>query len=337
VPPIKYSIIIPTISLNKELHKCLEAIIKSKTVNKSACELILILDGVPIDRSFFADFNDSNVQILSLKSNKGPAYARNQGAKIAKGDVLFFVDADVVIQEDTLKKLSQHFETDQPPDAVIGSYDDQPEDQSLVSKFRNLLHHFTHQQAANQATTFWTGCGAIKSSVFNSVEGFDDAFISASVEDIELGYRLIHNNYTIRLDKTLQVKHLKKWSLFNMIKTDILKRSIPWTILLYNYKHWEIKDLNINSEERAAVFLLGLVILFALASWIYPLAILVSLMLMASLIILKRKAYLFFFKHFSLLLPFVILLHWIYLLSAAIGWIIGTLIYISRRFSKQGT
>ena len=96
----------------------------------------------------------------------GPAYARNRGAEAASGDVVFFVDADVVIRPDTVSKVVETF--GQHPDiaAMFGSYDDDPQAGEFSSQFKNLFHHFVHQQGRQQAVTFWSGCGAIRRDVF---------------------------------------------------------------------------------------------------------------------------------------------------------------------------
>jgi len=104
---------------------------------------------------------------------------------------LFFVDADVVIAQ-ARSSVSGASSPDIPSRrAVFGSYDARPSDGSMVSRYRNLLHHFVHQRGNPEASTFWAGCGAIRRSVFHEVGGFDAGrFRRASIEDIELGYRL---------------------------------------------------------------------------------------------------------------------------------------------------
>ena len=66
----------------------------------------------------------------------------------------------------------------------------------LVSQYRNLLHHFVHQQGEFEGDirpvrTFWTGCGMIRREVFLAFGGFDPRlYPRPAIEDIELGYRL---------------------------------------------------------------------------------------------------------------------------------------------------
>jgi GT2 family glycosyltransferase len=161
----------------------------------------------------------------------GPAAARNAGANRATGDILVFVDADVLPHTDAFERIRKAFES---PDliAVFGSYDDAPEATGTVSSFRNLLHHHVHQQAAGPATTFWAGLGAVRRDAFLGVGGFDsDRYTTASIEDIELGVRLARVG-EIRLDSLLLGTHLKRWTIRSMVRTDFFRRGMPWASLL---------------------------------------------------------------------------------------------------------
>src|SRR3989442_4923268 len=103
----------------------------------------------------------------------------------------------------------------------------------MVSRYRNLLHHFVHQRGKPDASTFWAGCGAIRRHTFEEVRGFDAArFPRPSIEDIELGYRLRAAGHRIRLDPRLQGTHLKRWTLGSILRTDIAQRALPWSRLI---------------------------------------------------------------------------------------------------------
>jgi len=163
----------------------------------------------------------------------GPAGARNLGARRAEGDVVVFVDADVEVHEDAFERIRGAFDDDPGLSAVFGSYDDDPGGDGLVSDFRNLLHHYVHQQGAGQATTFWAGLGAVRREALLGVGGFDEErFPHASVEDIEFGVRLHRTGGRIVLDPSIQGKHLKTWTLQEMMETDLLRRGVPWLRML---------------------------------------------------------------------------------------------------------
>lgn len=318
---IGLSVIIPVHSKGLKLEQCLKSL---EDDGKGVSEVILVLDGTSIESHFFDQFDLPALRVEGLPQNRGPAYARNHGAGIASGDLLFFIDSDVSILPNTIDRLTAHFRKSGTPDALIGSYDDAPSEKALVSRFRNLLHHHTHQQGSANATTFWGACGAIKKEVFQATGGFDTSFEKPSVEDIALGYQLIQQGFSIKLDKTLQVKHLKKWTLSNMIKTDIFLRARPWTRLLHQYQKLGVNDLNINYHERAAVLLLTLAMVSLMGSLKFGFLLLLSLVSFLALFLVKRKTYRFFSRYFRWFqLPAILFFHWVYLGSALAGFIIA--------------
>jgi GT2 family glycosyltransferase len=163
----------------------------------------------------------------------GPAQARNIGAGRAAGEVLVFVDADVEVHPDALPRIRAAFQADARLTAIMGAYDAFPAARGVVSTFRNLLHHHVHHMAAGPGSTFWTGLGAVRRDAFDVVGGFDAArFPRPSVEDVEFGMRLADRGGRIVLDPLIQGKHLKRWTLREMVATDFLRRGLPWVRLL---------------------------------------------------------------------------------------------------------
>jgi GT2 family glycosyltransferase len=180
-----------------------------------------------------ADDAPEELIVVDSAPRPGPAAARNLGAAQARGDVLVFVDADVLCHQDVFRRIRSAFEADPELAAIFGSYDDSPEAPGAVSGFRNLLHHFVHQSSAGPAMTFWAGLGAIRRDVFARAGGFDaDRYTESSIEDIELGMRVAASGARIRLDPTLQGTHLKRWTLATMMRTDFRGRGVPWVALL---------------------------------------------------------------------------------------------------------
>ena len=193
-----------------------------------------------------------------------PAAARNLGAHRSKGDVLVFIDADVEVHRDTFARLRRAFEDDAELGAIFGSYDDNPERHGLVSDFRNLLHHFVHHESAGRATTFWAGLGAMRREVFHDLGGFERRFKHASIEDVELGMRLARAERRILLDPAIQGKHLKRWTLTNMVRTDFLRRGVPWVRLLL-VTDSRSTALNLAWRHRASAAASGTLVVALLA------------------------------------------------------------------------
>jgi glycosyltransferase involved in cell wall biosynthesis len=252
--PQSVSIVIPAYNSATSLRECLQAL----TTDKDPHREIIVVDDASTDetQAVAAEFP---VTLLVAKERRGPAFARNLGASAATGDVLIFLDADVCVHEDTIARIRMSFEADSQLDALIGSYDSSPRSRDFLSQYRNLMHFHVHQQGAQDASTFWSGCGAIRRTVFREHNGFDEAFGRPAIEDIELGYRLSRDGCKIVLDRTLQVTHLKRWTFWRLVKADICDRGIPWTELILRDRFMP-NDLNLQLSQRVSVALVFILI-----------------------------------------------------------------------------
>jgi glycosyltransferase involved in cell wall biosynthesis len=192
-------------------------------------------------------------------SPHGPAYARNKGAEIATGEWLVFLDADVVVHTDTLRRFVEAFDADPTMDACFGTYDDAPRARGLLTQYRNLIHRYVHITSAGPAETFWTGCGAVKRAAFVEVGGFDGVrYPQPKIEDIEFGYRLRDHGYCIVIVPQIEVTHLKRWRFLGSLRTDLIDRGIPWvTLLLERRRLARSATLNLKRGERAKALLVG--------------------------------------------------------------------------------
>lgn len=109
----------------------------------------------------------------------------------------------------------------------------------------------------------------MRKNVFLELNGYDyKKFAEPSIEDIELGYRMREKGYKIRLDKDLQVTHLKHWGWYSMIKTDIFNRAMPWSRLILQTKSLP-EDLNLRISDRVSTALVGILLIcvFFLFFW----------------------------------------------------------------------
>lgn len=252
------SVVIPAYNAQDHIHICLSALRESMA---QPVEVIVVDDGstdgtVAIAQSFGAT-------MLATGGRCGPARARNLGAKVAKGDVILFIDADVRVEPDTTLKVAEEFSQDPALDALMGSYDKRPAQQNFMSQYRNLMHTFVHRTSKREATTFWSGCGAIRRKVFLDFGGFDEKFNNAAIEDIDLGYRLHAAGHRLALNPDIEVKHLKHWSLRGLVKTDFFLRALPWSELVLTTGKMP-NDLNLRMSQRVSVALSFIMVLLAL-------------------------------------------------------------------------
>lgn len=288
-----FSVVIPVHNGGRDLECCLRRLRESRQAD---FELIVVDDGSTdgsgaLARSFGA-------QVLVNAQPQGPASARNTGALAARAEIVFFLDADVAVGPDTLARALARFEADPGLTGLFGSYDDEPAAPGLVSRFRNLLHHFVHQQGrfehdVRPARTFWTGCGAIRRQAFLDIGGFDPRlYTRPAIEDIELGYRLTRAGHRIVLARDVQGTHLKRWTLAAVVRTDIFQRGVPWMVLLKRAGIAET-DLNVRADQRVCVAATAVALLAALGAGRWPALLLVALVCVGTIVGLNAPFYRF--------------------------------------------
>ena len=329
---LRLSVVIP--AYNAALH--LGPLLSALAPQLLSCDECIVVDDASSDDS--ARLAESHgMVVLALSRRSGPSAARNAGAKRAAGDVLVFLDADVVPHSDLLARIRERLSQSPFLAAVFGSYDANPWGPSTVSRFRNLLHCYTHRTANPDAGTFWAGCGAIRRDEFIRIGGFDGfRFPAPSVEDIELGMRLKRSGGRILLDPTLQVQHRKAWTFSTMVRADLLQRAIPWAELILEHRAMP-RDLNLKLEQRisgVSVALAGVAVAFSLfaPSLFAPWTAGAALVLLLLVTILNTRFYCFLASCGGW--PFAIRsapLHWVYYLCAAAGFGIARIRFTRRR------
>jgi cellulose synthase/poly-beta-1,6-N-acetylglucosamine synthase-like glycosyltransferase len=264
--------------------------------------------------------------VVTEPPNAGPAQARNAGAATVDGDVLVFVDADVVLHADVLARLRTAFDADPRLAAVFGSYDDGPTSPAVISQFRNLLHHHVHQSCPGPAKTFWAGLGAVRREAFSRVGGFDaERYAVPSIEDIELGARLTAAGAQIELHPRVKGTHLKHWTMGNMVRTDFLQRGIPWVELMLASRSAPT-TLNLSWRERASTVLTVLALPTIALRRRRPVSV-----LLAAIAVINAPFYWMLMRRMGLIRAMVgIGLHGLHRLIAVVSVPAGILVHLRR-------
>jgi cellulose synthase/poly-beta-1,6-N-acetylglucosamine synthase-like glycosyltransferase len=310
------------------LERCLAGLAPLPT----GAELFIAADGAMEDCHRLA--NDYGAQVIDIDGPVGPAAARNQAAARATGDVLVFVDADVVPSRPAIDRLERIF-TERPGiAAAFGAYDEHPADAGFTSQFKNLSHCFVNKTAASKARTFWAGFGAVRRQAFLDVGGFDERFRRPAVEDIDLGYRLSERGHQILLDASLSACHLKRWTIRSAIVSDVRDRGVPWTQLVLRYGALT-DDLNLRVDNRLSIVLAYAMVL-ALALAPFEPWLLAGLPLLAgSMTALHRRYYAFFYRKRGLVFTIgAWLLHLVHHLCNGVSFVAGSLLYICSRYCR---
>jgi GT2 family glycosyltransferase len=326
-PSPDISIVVPVKNGGRDFVKCLLHLAKTSPAPR---EIIVVVDGGE-DNSWL-EAQKVGFKVIREPVSGGPAKARNRGAREATGDILLFIDADVAVSPDLIGKVAEIFEREPNLAAIFGSYDDDPEAKSFFSMYKNLFHHFTHQNSNLQASTFWAGCGAIRRQVFLAAGGFDESYRNPSVEDIELGYRLTAAGYEIKLVKSLQVKHLKCWGWMTLLQADFFYRALPWTDLILR-KGRLINDLNLRISSRISVLASFGILVTLFGSMVWPWLFLIAVALLLLLLTLNAGLILFFQRKGGWWFAArAFTWHWFYFLYSGLAFAIGTAKHYKRRY-----
>ncbi|MDO9117013.1 MAG: glycosyltransferase family 2 protein [Nitrospira sp.] len=323
--PLTVAVIVPVYNGGAKFRASLESI--RQTVPPPD-ELIVIGDGDTDGSSQYAEA--AGVTLYRFPQPGGPGRARNLGASKATSDLLFFIDADVTVPEKVIEQVRDIFARHPEIAAMIGSYDDQPGEANFLSQYRNLLHHYVHQNGREEASTFWGACGAIRREVFLAMGGFDETYRKPSIEDIELGYRLTRAGHRIRLCKSIQVKHWKRWTIGSMLQADFFQRAVPWTQLIHRHRGF-VNDLNIGISGRVSVMLAaGLLGALMLSPW-QPLFLVGAAMMGVMLFSLNARLYRFFLEKRGLRFAAqTVPWHWLYFLYSGVAFAVGTVCYFAK-------
>jgi glycosyltransferase involved in cell wall biosynthesis len=316
------SFVIPVYNAGVAFEKCIRSL---EELCPAPDEILIVDDGCTDDCLCFA--HRAGFKVIPTSGRLGPGAARNLGAQNTTGDLICFVDADCSIIPNALDHFTSIFASHPRVHAVIGSYDDSPSSKNLLSQYKNLLHHYTHQQSGDEGFTFWGACGVIRRSVFQNLGGFDRSYSKASIEDIELGYRIRASNGHIRVCRDLQVKHHKTWRPINLFHTDFFLRAIPWSRLIIRSGKME-NGLNTNWLSRLRVVLTGAIAACCIMGFVLPKLFLLAAWLVLILLWCDWKTLSWFFKKRGLLFTLAVIpWHWFSHFYSGCGFLAAMLLH----------
>lgn len=251
------ALVIPVHAGCDTFRRCMAAVAR---LCPAPAEVVVVVDGPDLGEGRVA--RTCGARVLWTGERAGPAAARNLGVSATSADVVFFIDADVLVPPDAVAVVAAYFAAHPAVHAAIGSYDDDSPARNLASQYTNLLNHHRHQRAPLEGLTFWGACGVIRRDSFAALGGFREDYRRPSIEDTELGYRLRAGGGQIHVLAHLRVRHMKRWHWGALLRSDFRCRVLRSELILMN-RHVEP---GVDVATRAEVALTGLSTLAALAA-----------------------------------------------------------------------
>lgn len=210
----RVSVVIPAYNAEDTLAECLERVFES---SYDGIEVILVDDGsTDRTREIAARFP---VRLVSTAGRVGPAAARNAGAGAAGGDILFFIDADVMLRPESIERLVRRLD-EGDVDAVCGVQSAEMRHRNLPSLYKNLWIRWTYLRCTGDVPLFYTTAAAIRRPAFLRAGGFDPGYASPSLEDTAFGQKLARLGVRVRVQPDLEVEHVKRYSHASLLRTD---------------------------------------------------------------------------------------------------------------------
>ncbi len=228
----KISIIVPVYNAKKILRHNLEHIFAFDYPNYE----VIVVDDCSVDSSTQIIDEFPCIQVKN-KQKMGAGFSRNVGAKMAKGEILFFIDADVLPEKNCLSEVIKSFINFPDVVAVNGIYSKESANKGFVPAYLSLekYYEWTHVKR-ERFTHFGPRIGAIKKEIFVSMGCFTEEFKGADIEDFEFSSRL-SRKYKIITNPDIQGRHY--WQSFWKRYKDLFRRSAFWVELFYKTKKFD--------------------------------------------------------------------------------------------------
>jgi GT2 family glycosyltransferase len=211
-----FSIIVPTYNRPQQLARCLRALAQLD-YPRNCYEVIVVDDGGsrPID-TVIAEVEGRMCLRLVTQPNRGPASARNAGARLANGRFLAFTDDDCAPASGWLRQLATLLR--QEPDKMVGGYTINALPRNPFSITSQLLIdflYFYYNQTESRARFFTSNNFAVSAERFNQLGGFDEHIPLAAGEDRELCDRWLDNGFGMVYLPRAVIFHEHKLQLFS--------------------------------------------------------------------------------------------------------------------------
>ena len=267
------SIIIPTKDKAEVLKKCIESVLRKTTYSNFE---ILIIDNQSIEPAtynYLQIFQQKGIKVLPYDKPFNYSKICNYGAQCAQGDVFLFLNNDTeVISPEWLTEMVGH--ALRPEVGVVGAKLYYPDgslqhagvlcnsgsiDHAYVRVARDDPNRFEKVNLVQNFLAVTGACMAIRRSVFEKLNGFEEEVLAVAFNDIDLCFRAYKAGYRIVWTPYAKLYHYESLTRGSpKTKAEIFqsKREI-------NYMHSKWKDLvycdpfynqNLNDFKRNTNF-----------------------------------------------------------------------------------
>lgn len=312
---IRYSVVIPAYNAGKTLPDTLIAL-KNQTVSSSDYEVIVVDDGSTDETASVA--HSFGVNCIS-QPNRGPAAARNKGARAARGEIILFTDADCAPDQDWIMQMTLPFRNERTA-GVKGAY--RTRQAELAARFAQAEFEDRYDLLQKVAAIDMvdTYSAAFRREIFINIGLFDESFPVANNEDTELSYRLCAAGYLLEFNPNALVYHWHQGSFAKYFRLKF-KRGY-WRMVVYRkFPEKAFKDTYTPIVIKLQTLMAALSLPVTLCAIVYPKLIMVTALLFVAIML---SSIAFSIKTFNKD-PGVGLISPVIVLGRAVAFALGTL------------
>jgi GT2 family glycosyltransferase len=176
-------------------------------------DVVVVVDGSTDGTVDALDALDFPVPLKVVwQRNRGRSAARNFGLTVASGEIVLFLDDDLVPMPGLIRRHRESHE--EPSDHVlVGPYPLVPRPYPVAPNnewFDQVYAELSASRRIERADRFAIGNTSGPADVFRSTGGFEEGFTGWGCEDIELGHRLLTVGVEIRFDPAAAAEHRQK-------------------------------------------------------------------------------------------------------------------------------
>jgi len=215
------SIVVPNRNGAATIGRCLTSALASRY---PSFELIVVDDASEDDS--LERIRHFPCRVVQLPRHGGAARARNAGARKARGEVLFFTDADCLLEPDALARAVQTLRGGADL-AVGGTYTLAACEPRFFDRFQSVFVHHFETRRAPQADYLATHALAVSAETFRCHGGFAETGLPI-LEDVEFSHRLRRAGCRLVMDPAIRAGHVFDYSLWRSLR-NAFRKARYWT------------------------------------------------------------------------------------------------------------
>jgi glycosyltransferase involved in cell wall biosynthesis len=213
------SFIVPAHNEEEVVKECLDALLAEEYQDK---EIIVVNDGSTDCTREIIESYGNKLKLINFDTGHSAAFSRNAGAKVASGDLLVFIDADVIISGGFLNTLAQDY---LEHNFMFAGINVKPLTTNIISRSFALEKSYFPKIEKKEFTDNFQNIPSFafifRKDFFEKIGGYNEN--TFYFEDSDLTKKCIETGNKMFLDPDLIVYHKEPYTLWETYRQGVYK------------------------------------------------------------------------------------------------------------------